>query len=145
MSAPTLVPGRRSPAEGRSPSWKRFLRHYVVMVVAMYAGMLLLDPVYAFIAGRAGYADPWSQLPVVSALVMVFDMTVPMVLMMLHHRHELAAITEMVGAMVVPTLAAVVLDAIHVLRPDDVMSVAHIAMFPAMLLVMLRRYHHYAT
>ena len=34
-----------------------------------------------------GYADPWVELPVVSALVMAINMTVPMVLLMLRHGH----------------------------------------------------------
>jgi flagellar biosynthetic protein FliP len=107
--------------------------------------MLVLDPLYAAVATRAGYADPWSDLPVTSALVMAVNMTVPMVLLMLRHRHGAVAIAEMAGAMIVPTAAAAGLHALGVLGPGQVMTVAHVAMFPAMLLVMLRRYRHYAT
>jgi hypothetical protein len=129
----------------RPTSWKRFARHYLVMVVAMYAGMLVLDPVYAAIATRAGYADPWAELPVISALVMAVNMTVPMVLLMLRHRHGAVAIVEMAGSMVAPTLAATGLYVLGALQADQVMSGAHLAMFPAMLLVMLRRYRLYAA
>ena len=129
----------------RPTSWKRFARHYLVMVVAMYAGMLVLDPVYAAVATRAGYADPWAELPVVSALVMAVNMTVPMVLLMLRHRHGVLAVVEMAASMLVPTLAATALHAAGALQADQVMTVAHLAMFPAMLLVMLRRYRHYAA
>lgn len=128
----------------RSTSWRRFARHYVVMVLAMYAGMLALDPVYAHFAARAGYADPWVELPVISALVMAVNMTVPMVLLMLHHRHGIAAVFEMAGSMVVPTAVAVSLHVVGVLPAELVMTVAHVSMFPAMLLVMLRRYRDYA-
>jgi hypothetical protein len=111
----------------------------------MYAGMLVLDPVYAAIATRAGYADPWAELPVISALVMAVNMTVPMVLLMLRHRHGAVAIVEMAGSMVAPTLAATGLYVLGALQADQVMSGAHLAMFPAMLLVMLRRYRLYAA
>ena len=43
----------------------RFARHYLTMVAAMYAGMLVLDPVYAAVAARAGTptrgSSPWSR------------------------------------------------------------------------------------
>jgi hypothetical protein len=114
------------------------------MVVAMYAGMLVLDPVYTAVAARAGYADPWTDLPVVSALVMTANMTVPMVLLMLRHRHGALPVVEMAASMVAPTLAATGLHALGALQADQVMTVAHLAMFPAMLLVMVRRYRLYA-
>lgn len=137
---------QQSPVQGTCPtSWKRFARHYLQMVVAMYAGMLALDPVYVVVATRAGYPDPWTELPVVSALVMTVNMTVPMVLLMLRHRHGSRAILEMASSMGAPTLAAAGLHALGAVGSDQVMSVAHLAMFPAMLLVMLRRYREYAA
>jgi hypothetical protein len=114
------------------------------MVVAMYAGMLVLDPVYAAVATRAGYADPWAELPVVSALVMAVNMTVPMVLLMLRHGHGRLAIAEMAASMLVPTAAAAGLHVLGAIAAGQVMTVAHLSMFPAMLLVMLRRYREYA-
>jgi flagellar biosynthetic protein FliP len=129
---------------GRVTSWRRFARHYLVMVLAMYAGMLVLDPVYAAAAGRAGYADPWVELPVVSAVVMAVNMTIPMVLLMVRHGHGIAAVVEMAGSMVVPTAAAVGLHLVGLIPADLVMTVAHVSMFPTMLLVMLRRYREYA-
>jgi hypothetical protein len=133
---------RRTPP---ATSWKRFVRHYLVMVVAMYVGMLVLDPLYAAVAGRAGYTDPWTELPVVSAVVMAVNMTIPMVLLMLRHRHGSGATVEMAASMLVPSLAAAGLHAVGALQAEDVMTAAHLAMFPAMLLVMLRRYRHYAA
>jgi len=123
----------------------RFARHYLVMVAAMYVGMLVLDPVYAAVAARAGYADPWVELPVLSALVMAVNMTVPMVLLMLRHGHGGLAVLEMAASMIAPTLAAVGLHGLGVVPADQVMTVAHLSMFPAMLLVMLRRYPYFAA
>lgn len=146
MTGATVTRDPRAATRPTTPtSWWRFARHYLVMVVAMYAGMLVLDPLYAAVARRAGYADPWSDLPVTSAVVMSVNMTVPMVLLMLRHRSGTGAIAEMAGAMILPTLAAAGLHVVGILGPQHVMTVAHVAMFPAMLLVMLRRHHHYAT
>ena len=51
----------------------------------------------------------------------------------------------MVVSMFAPTLAAIALHVLDALPADQVMTVAHVAMFPAMFVVMLRRYHHYAA
>ena len=138
-----MTTGTTSITRPTSP-W-RFARHYLVMVGAMYAGMLVLDPVYAAVAARAGYADPWVELPVLSTLVMAFNMTVPMVLLMLRHGHGVRAVLEMAASMVAPTLAATGLHEIGVVQADQVMPVAHLSMFAAMLLVMLHRYRDYAA
>jgi hypothetical protein len=76
------------------------------MLAAMYVGMLTLYPAYNFLAGRLGYVNPISELPILSALVMALAMTLPMVPLMRHQRHGWRPITEMAAAMVIPTLAA---------------------------------------
>ena len=138
--------GHQGADEGTRPTrFVRFARHYLLMIVAMYAGMLILDPLYDAVATHAGYADPWAELPVLSAWVMAGNMTAPMVLLMLRHRRSLRAIRDMVISMFAPTLAATALHVLDALPADQVMTVAHVAMFPAMFVVMLRRYHHYAA
>lgn len=138
--------GLHGAAEVTRPTrFVRFARHYLLMIVAMYAGMLILDPAYVAVATHAGYADPWTELPVLSALVMAGNMTVPMVLLMLRHHQGFRAILEMALSMFAPTLAATALHLLGALPADQVMTVGHLAMFPAMFLVMLRRYRHYAA
>ena len=137
MSTPMSTEHTSRPTARPATSPARFVRHYLLMVVAMYAGMLVLDPVYAAVASRAGYADPWTELSVVSALVMALNMTVPMVLLMLRHHHSHRAICEMAAAMIAPTVAAAAVHVVGVIGADQVMSVAHLGMFPAMFLVML--------
>ena len=138
--------GHHGADEGTRPKrFVRFVRHYLLMIGAMYAGMLILDPVYEAIATHAGYADPWAELPVLSAWVMAGNMTAPMVLLMLRHRRSFRAILDMAVSMFAPTLAATALHVLDALPADQVMTVAHVAMFPAMFVVMLRRYHHYAA
>jgi hypothetical protein len=72
-------------------------------------------------------------------------MTIPMVLLMLRHRHRGVAIVEMAASMLAPTAAAAGLYVLGAIPATQVMSIAHLAMFPAMLLVMLRRYSDYAA
>jgi uncharacterized membrane protein YhaH (DUF805 family) len=126
-------------------SWTRFARHYLLMVVAMYAGMIVLNPVYGAAASRFGYADPWVELPVFSSVVMAVNMTIPMALLMVRHGHATGRVTEMAAAMVVPTAAAAGLYALGLLATDQLMTVAHLGMFPAMFFVMVRRYRDYAS
>jgi hypothetical protein len=126
-------------------SWIRFARHYLVMVVAMYAGMIVLNPVYSTAASRFGYADPWVELPVLSSLVMAVNMTIPMALLMMRHGHATRPVTEMAAAMMVPTAAAAGLCGFGLLASDQLMTVAHLGMFPAMFLVMILHYRDYAS
>jgi hypothetical protein len=128
----------------RGRRWLRFAGHFVLMLAAMYVGMLTLYPAYNFLAGRLGYVNPISELPILSALVMALAMTLPMVALMRHQRHGWRPITEMAAAMVIPTLAASLCYLIGVIPAPAVMSVSHSTMIPAMLAVMLLRFDHYA-
>jgi hypothetical protein len=110
----------------------------------MYFGMLTLYPAYNLLAGRAGYGDPTSDLPILSALMMAFAMTAPMTVLMLHHRHGWRPIAEMAAAMIVPTIASALLHLTGTISAASVMSVGHLSMIPAMLAVMLLRFDHYA-
>jgi hypothetical protein len=128
----------------RGRRWLRFAGHFVLMLAAMYVGMLTLYPAYNFLAGRLGYVNPTSELPIPSALVMALAMTLPMVALMRHQRHGWRPITEMAAAMVIPTLAASLCYLTGVIPAPAVMSVSHSTMIPAMLAVMLLRFDHYA-
>ncbi len=128
-----------------SPRVMRFLRHFLVMLVAMYGGMLALNPVYDWAAGRTGYADPWTQLPVLSAMVMAFNMTVPMAIWMRWHRHGWRPVGEMAGAMFAPAVLSALLYLAGAVSAEAVMGIGHIGMFLAMLGAMLYRYRAYAA
>jgi hypothetical protein len=140
VSATVTTPQRRT-LGGR---WLRFAKHFVLMLAAMYLGMFTLYPAYAFLAGRLGYRDPTSELPLVSALVMALVMTLPMVALMHYHRHGWRPIAEMAAAMVIPTLAAALLHLAGTISAGSVMSVGQVTMIPAMLAVMLLAFGHYA-
>jgi hypothetical protein len=117
-----------------------FARHYVEMVIAMLAGMAVLGGGLTLLAG-----DGWkSDAPELYLLWMAFTMSVPMVAWMRHRGHGWLPAAEMTASMVVPTLAAIALlwagatDDVHTL-----MAIQHVAMFPAMLVVMLLRLDEY--
>ncbi len=125
--------------------WLRFLRHFTIMIVAMYVGMLTLTPVYAWISGRLGYPQPEIQLPVLSAIVMAVTMTAPMIGWMRYHRHGWRSVLEMAAAMVIPAVLAAALHLVGAVSAETVMSIGHLGMIPAMLAVMLYRYRQYAA
>ena len=136
------VPASATTSLGRR--WLRFTKHFLLMLAAMYLGMLTLYPAYSFLAGRAGYDDLTSDLPIVSALMMALAMTAPMTALMLHRRHGWRPITEMAATMVAPTFAATLLHLTGTISAASVMSVGHLSMIPAMLAVMLLRFDRYA-
>jgi hypothetical protein len=128
---------------GRTGSKRAFARHFGEMLLAMFAGMLVLGglTVLAFILFGGSLSDQSGALRVT---LMGFDMTVPMVLWMRYRGHDWARTVEMAGSMVVPTLIAAVLAQDGALGGHDALMLQHVVMIPAMLGVMLWRYEHYA-
>ena len=141
MNAPTL----NAAAHGKSgrTSRRRFLAHFGEMLLAMFAGMLVLGGLT-----QLGFAAAGNSLGeasgAVQVLLMGFAMTVPMDTWMAYRGHERARTLEMAGSMVLPTLAAAALAAAGLLGAGAALGVQHVVMIPAMLGVMLWRYDHYA-
>ncbi len=117
---------RRGAAHGESSTrhWLRFLRHFAIMIVAMYVGMLALTPVYTWISGRLGYPQPEIQLPVLSAIVMAATMTAPMIGWMRYHGHGWRSVLEMAAAMFIPALLAAVLYLVGAATAQTVTNIA---------------------
>jgi len=109
----------------------RFIRHYIEMVLAMLAGMLVLGLPVALVL------DPQSET--IRLLNMVVVMTVPMVAWMRHRGHGWMPCAEMSASMFLPTFAAIGLLWAGTLEFGAAMTLEHVVMFPAMLLVMLVR------
>ena len=119
---------------------KHFARHYVEMVVVMFAGMALLwAPADILID-----TNPTGAM----LATMAFTMTAPMVAWMRWRGHRWQPTLEMAGAMVVPTLAMLALLAVDLVTDAGVLLGAeHVVMLAAMLGVMLARrdeYTHHA-
>ena len=123
-----------------------FIRHYVEMVVAMALGMLVLAGGAAALLGAAGIeVGSWrTDAPELLLLGMALTMTVPMVAWMRHRGHGWAPAWEMTASMFAPTFAAIaLLWAGAVEDSHTLLMIQHIAMFPAMLAVMLLRLDEY--
>jgi len=127
----------------RSRGRRRFARHFGEMVLAMFAGMLVLGGVaeLAFVIAGSSVA---AQSGAFQVMLMGVNMTVPMVLWMIHRGHNRARNTEMAASMMVPTLIAAILAVAGVLGEEAALGLQHGVMIPAMLGVMLWRYPHYA-
>ena len=139
-SAPFKIDG---PASARSGGRRRFLRHFAEMLIAMFAGMVVLGGLAALIFAAAG--SSLSKAPgAFQVLLMGFNMTVPMVAWMSYRGHPRTHNTEMAASMIVPTLAAAALAAAGGLSAGGALAVQHVVMVPAMLGVMLWRYDHYS-
>jgi hypothetical protein len=125
-----------------SPATKRFIRHYVEMVVAMFAGMAVLGVPAGWLLGAMG--SSWSGLnddaPALMFLGMATTMTVPMVGWMAYRGHGRRANAEMSASMFVPTFAVIGLLWAGLVSDIGVLLVIeHVAMLAGMLAVMLLR------
>ena len=127
---------------------RHFIRHYIEMVVAMLAGMVVLGLPAVGVLSAAGvtYGELQSDAPAVLLLGMGVTMTVPMVAWMRHRGHRWQPTTEMAASMVVPTLGAVALLAGGVVTDvDTLLAVEHVVMLPSMLVAMLLRRDEYTA
>ena len=122
-----------------------FVRHLLEMCVAMCVGIGVLGVVYTWAAGLFGIANPYVRFPELSALVLAFNMTAPMVAWMRFRRMAWRPIAEMSSAMVVEVFAILVLYWVGVLANEPIGSLStlwpwqHGLMMPAMLAAMLFR------
>jgi hypothetical protein len=116
---------------------RRFVRHYVEMVVVMFAGMALLW----------APADLLIDTKPTGAMLatMALTMTAPMVPWMRWRGHDWRPTLEMTGAMIVPAALMLGLLAADVVTDAGVLvGVEHVAMFGGMLAVMLARRDEYS-
>jgi hypothetical protein len=118
-----------------------FIRHYLEMVIAMLLGMAVLG-IPGFMALEAAGVD--TEAAGVLLWGMAVSMTVPMVAWMRHRGHGWAPAWEMTAAMFVPSFAAIALLWAGIVEGGHTpMMIQHVAMFPAMLAVMLLRRSEY--
>jgi len=129
-----------------SSSTRHFVRHYAEMVVAMFAGMVVLGVPAGWALGGLGTSSSelTDNAPSVMLLGMMVTMTVPMVAWMRYRGHGWRATTEMAASMVLPTFAAIGLLAADLMTDiGTLMVVEHVAMLLGMLGVMLARPSEY--
>ncbi|KAB2347518.1 hypothetical protein [Actinomadura rudentiformis] len=125
-------------ASTRRP-WLRFTRHYIEMIIAMFVGMGVLGVLFAV----AGLDFSFERDPELAYLLMAFNMSVGMAVIMRFRRHSWPATLEMCGAMFAPVVPLFPLLWLNVIDGETVMLVAHVAMFPLMLGIMFWRRTEY--
>ena len=127
-----------------SRSTKHVVRHYLEMVVAMFAGMAFLGfPVDKAMDAMGATSDAFMFLGMAST------MTAGMVGWMMYRGHGWRANLEMSASMFVPTFAVIGLLSADVMTDvGALMVIEHVAMLLAMAGVMLLRpaeyVHHHA-
>ncbi|MEV0382165.1 hypothetical protein [Nonomuraea sp. NPDC050643] len=127
----TTKPGRR---------WGRFALHYVEMIIAMFVGMFGLG----MLQSALGLEFSHGAQPEPAYLLMAFNMSVGMAVWMRIRGHGWAATLEMCAVMFVPAVPLYPMLWLGVIDAHGLMMVAHVAMFPLMLVAMLRRLDEYA-
>src|SRR5262247_3048439 len=126
----------------RGHALRRFIRHYIEMIVAMIGGMMILGPVESLLLDPVGWAEVRGR-PEFRALIMATNMTVPMVAWMWYRRHSWVATGQMVGAMYLPFVAFFPLLWLGLLSGTGMMVAGHVLMVPAMTVAMLWRVREY--
>jgi flagellar biosynthetic protein FliP len=115
----------------------RFAFHYLEMVLAMVAGMVVFGGLIAVLASAAGLDYSHETYPVTGAVEMALTMSLGMALWMRVRRHRRRHVAEMTAAMVAPLAVLLPLVWTGVLAAGSLMMLEHVLMFPLMLLVML--------
>ena len=126
---------------------RTFIRHYIEMVVVMFAGMIVLGlPGEAALkALGSGTSELRDDAPAVVFLGMAATMTIPMVAWMRYRGHRWQPTLEMAASMIIPTLVAIALLAADVLGFGALMGLEHVAMLLGMLVAMLLRLDEYTS
>ena len=132
-----------------TPGTRRFLRHYVEMILVMFAGMAILWLPAEGLLRLLGSSTSRLQddAPAAALLGMAAMMTAPMVAWMRRpgHRHSWQLCNEMAAAMFGPALLAIVLQASGAVTDYGwLMVLEHNLMFVAMLGAMLARRAEYS-
>ena len=131
-----------------STSTRHFIRHYLEMIAAMIAGMIVLGiPAEGalHLIGSSS-SDLQNDAPATALLGMATVMTIPMVALMRYRGHAWRPCWEMSASMFIPTFGVIAALATGI--SDDfmgLMMIEHVAMLPAMLIAMLLRYDEYAA
>jgi hypothetical protein len=126
---------------------RTFIRHYLEMVLVMFAGMVVigLPGEAALKAIGSGTSELRHDAPAVVFLGMMATMTIPMVAWMRYRGHRWQPTLEMAASMIIPTLIAIALLAVGVLSFDALMGLEHVAMLVGMLAAMLLRVDEYTS
>jgi hypothetical protein len=132
-----------TPTTRRGSALRRFVGHYLEIVVATVAGMVVLGPAESALLQSIGW-DGLAGRFEIYVLVMATNMTVAMAAWMRVRRHRWAAIAEMAVAMYAPFLVLFPPLWLGVLSASGLMVLGHVLMLIAIAAVMLRRRDQYS-
>ena len=127
-----------------SQSTKHFVRHYVEMVIAMAAGMVVLGGTVRGVLALVGAESPMAGHPGAAALEMAFEMSAGMLIWMRVRGHGWTACLEMCGAMFAPLAVLLPLLWLQVVTAGSMMVLEHAVMLVLMFAVMIRRRDEYS-
>ena len=113
----------------------------------MVVGMMVLGGLFnlGLAAAGTGFDAVQNEAPVVTALVMAFNMALPMAVWMSYRGHSSSRSIEMGAAMFAPGLLAVALMELALIKAGAVCSVECGVMIPVMVGLMLYRWKDYAS
>jgi hypothetical protein len=122
-----------------------FMRHAGEMLLAMVIGMMVLGGLFnlALSASGTDFDAVQDDAPAITALVMAFNMALPMGLWMRFRGHSRARSVEMGTAMFAPGVFAVALMELALIEAGVVCGVECGVMIPAMIGLMLFRRKEY--
>jgi hypothetical protein len=121
-----------------------FVLHYFEMCIPMCLGFAVGDLIYFSIARLLGYSEPFTELPLLSVLVVTLVMTAPMTAWMLYRGMPRRATLEMSVTMPILAIVLLMLGLLGVVPMDDLALLMHGLMMPVMLVPMLLRPSLYA-
>jgi hypothetical protein len=120
-------------------STRRFIRHYIEMVVVMALGMFALGAPADAVVHTSGRPAPMLA-------EMAVTMTLPMIVWMRFRGHDWRPCNEMAASMILPAAGAIGLLAAGLVTGVGVlMVVEHTAMLASMLFAMLLRRDEYTS
>jgi hypothetical protein len=128
----------------RGSALRRFVRHYLEILVATVAGMVVLGPAESLLLNPIGWAELLARFEAYT-LVMATNMTVAMAAWMRLRRHGWAAIAEMAVAMYAPFLVLFPPLWLGVLSATGLMVLGHVLMLFAIAAAMVRRRDEYTS
>ena len=144
MSAAIAARWVPAPIADRARRVARFAGHGLEMVLAMIIGMAVLGVPVAIVARSLGVADLHHDLPVIGAIVMAVEMTLPMAWWMDRRGHGRRMIVEMSLAMTIPTIGLVLAALFGIIAGASIMAWQDPLMYVAMLAAMLWRWDAYS-
>jgi hypothetical protein len=128
-----------APVLSRRSQVGHFLAHYAEMCAPMCIGFAIGDLLYFGVAGLFGYSDPFSDLPVLSGVVVTFNMTAPMTAWMLFRGMPRRATMEMSSTMPILAVVLLVVGWLGFVPMGSLALWEHGLMMPVMLIPMFMR------